>query len=424
MGLMEPMGLMRVMRPMGLMGLIVLMGLVGLMGCSDDPETKKGEWVTVEATPCSTGFMEVDKGSTTRAWTPPEDYVLYSTIFDTNGMFKEQKDLANKTIKVFFTQGTEDKQERQVYYKESELKWKLNTELENVTSSSPPLQLYGFIPIEDADGADVSPLYGNYSNGAVLTINGLSTVTVSDVCVIIGAKNGRGEEDDTGETVTPGVSDGIRVAPGLFDIKFDNSGLEEAKNHIFLLFDHIYTSLRFAFTIDPTYNALRTIRLTALELIAYSNESGGGIKAKYNATITLKKNTTGDSPIVGDIVFTPTGSTDVGFTPLYERNEMSNDLDTDNDVILNPDKPTNFMGCFVPGVNTFFKLRSTYDVFDKQGHLIREGCQAENAIDLRKKFTISGTMHGQCYTYKIMVQPTYLYMLSEPDVDNPTGVVN
>jgi hypothetical protein len=29
-------------------------------------------------------------------------------------------------------------------------------------------------------------------------------------------------------------------------------------------------------------------------------------------------------------------------------------------------------------------------------------------------------MRGHCYSFKIKVQPTYLYVLSEPDLDNPT----
>lgn len=387
-----------------------------LNACSDDP-SPEGQRVSAEVMSCSTGFEEIADRMGTRAWTPPSSYVLYSDIFGPNGMFADQKDLVHKSIKAFFTQGT-DVQERFFYYRETqESKWHMDADLENGSTSS-PFQLYGYIPVEDAEGANISPLSDNYSNGAILTINGLSTITPSDVCVIIGAKDGRGEEDDTGETVTSGESDGIRVTPGKFDVKF-NAG-DNASNYIFLLFDHIYSSLRFRFTVDATYYALRRIRLTKLELIAYAGESGGGVKAKYDATIKLQKNNTGTSPIVGNISFTPTsGSSDVAFTSLYEWDEAEN-----TQVVLDPNTQTNFMGSFVPGVNTYFKLRSTYDVFDTHGNLIRKDCQAENTIDLRQKFEISQTLNGHCYSYTIKVQPTYLYVLSEPDVDNPTVVVN
>ena len=396
--------------------LLLLATVLLLNACSDDP-SPEGQRVSAEVMSCSTGFEEIADRMGTRAWTPPSSFVLYSDIFGPNGMFADQKDLVHKSIKAFFTQGT-DVQERFFYYRETqESKWHMDADLENGSTSS-PFQLYGYIPVEDAEGANISPLSDNYSNGAILTINGLSTITPSDVCVIIGAKDGRGEEDDTGETVTSGESDGIRVTPGKFDVKF-NAG-DNASNYIFLLFDHIYSSLRFRFTVDATYYALRRIRLTKLELIAYAGESGGGVKAKYDATIKLQKNNTGTSPIVGNISFTPTsGSSDVAFTSLYEWDEAEN-----TQVVLDPNTQTNFMGSFVPGVNTYFKLRSTYDVFDTHGNLIRKDCQAENTIDLRQKFEISQTLNGHCYSYTIKVQPTYLYVLSEPDVDNPTVVVN
>ena len=396
--------------------LLLLATVLLLNACSDDP-SPEGQRVSAEVMSCSTGFEEIADRMGTRAWRPPSNYYLYSHIFGPNGMFAAQKDLAHKSIKAFFTQGT-DVQERFFYYRETqESKWHMDADLENGSTSS-PFQLYGYIPVEDAEGANISPLSDNYSNGAILTINGLSTITPSDVCVIIGAKDGRGEEDDTGETVTSGESDGIRVTPGKFDVKF-NAG-DNASNYIFLLFDHIYSSLRFRFTVDATYYALRRIRLTKLELIAYAGESGGGVKAKYDATIKLQKNNTGTSPIVGNISFTPTsGSSDVAFTSLYEWDEAEN-----TQVVLDPNTQTNFMGSFVPGVNTYFKLRSTYDVFDTHGNLIRKDCQAENTIDLRQKFEISQTLNGHCYSYTIKVQPTYLYVLSEPDVDNPTVVVN
>lgn len=371
---------------------------------------------------CSTDFEDVRDRMGTRAWTPPSSYVLYSDIFGPNGMFADQKDLVHKSIKAFFTQGT-DVQERFFYYRETqESKWHMDADLENVSTS--PFQLYGYIPVEDAEGANISPLNGNYSNGAVLTITGLSTITPSDVCVIIGAKDGNEDGNNYNEATAYDVSN---LTAGKFDVTFNtgNTG-GNAKNYIFLLFDHIYSSLRFRFTVDATYNALRTIRLTKLELIAYTSASVGGVKSQYDATITLRTNSTGASPIVGSIGFTPTsGSSDVSYTPLYEWDRAVNTTEQpNNEVILKPEKETNFMGSFVPGVNTYFKLRSTYDVFDKEGNLIRKDCQAENTIDLREKFEISESLNGHCYSYTIKVQPTYLYVLSEPDVDNPTVVVN
>lgn len=400
--------------------LLLLAVVLLLNACSDDP-TPEGQRVKVEALSCSTGFEEVGNSSarTTRAWNP-SPYVTYDVIYGTNGMFADQKDLVNKSIYTFFTNDEKDNQEGILYYRETDTKWYLNTEIES--SGSSPYQVYGYIPKEDAEGATIASLEGSYSTGAVLTINGLSTVTPSDICVIIGAKDGiadnnsYNEDEDHPYTVTG-------FAPGKFDVSF--VGGDNATNYIFLLFDHLYSSMRFSFTVDANYNKLRTIRLRKLELIAYADDHGGGVKAKYNATITLRKNESGTSP-VESVRFTPDNSSAyVAPTKLYSG-ELT--LSTSS---------SDFLGCFVPGVNTYFKLRSTYDVYDKnvtethpEGNLIRQGCQAENTIDLRDKFGsymdydnntgIYRTRRGYCYTYNIKVQPTYLYMLSEPDVDNPT----
>jgi len=88
---------------------------------------------------------------------------------------------------------------------------------------------------------------------------------------------------------------------------------------------------------------------------------------------------------------------------------------------LSPDASTDFMGCFVPTGIKSVRLRSTYDVYDKKDNLIREGCKAENAISLESVFGTSTPMQrGHRRTVTLKVDPTYLYMLSEPDLDNPT----
>lgn len=397
--------------------LMSLVGLMGLVGCSDDPSPDR-QWVTVEARSCSTDFDEVGDNTRTRSWTLPDGYVLYSGI---NSVFAEQDNLMKKSVRVFFTKGT-DYQERELYYWEYENKWYMNTEIENTAPYM--YQLYGFIPVEDADGATISPLNGDdYTNGAELTIRGIKTVTPSDVCVIIGAKDGNEDNNAYDENVPYEVSN---LESGKFDVTF-NSGLN-AKNYIFLLFDHIYSALRFSFSVDPTYNNLRTIRLRKLELMAYSDDQGGGVPAKHDATIILHKNP-GASPVASISFTAVSGAANVAAEPLYD----------DDDGLVLSTTASSFVGRFVPGVNTYFKLRSTYDVYDKnvtaehpEGNLIRKGCIAENSFDLRDNFGshmevnngVYRTKPRHCYTYNMKVQPTYLYVLSEPDVDNPTVVLN
>ena len=465
MGLMGLMGLMRPMGPMGLMclGLLGLLCL-GLLGCSEDEAGDDGRRVTFEAQSCATVLDEEGQGSESRlfttrdgdsstwtvpsfttrdgestppTWTPPSSYVTYDAL---NNMFLQQKNLVHKSISVFFTQNGQTPWKDTFFYKEYDKSWRIKTGIENAGT----YYLYGYIPEEDAASATIVSYDGSaaagdshYEDGAVLTINGLNAVTPSDVCVIIGAKNGRGLADDTGDNGS-GASDGNHIKAGEFAVDAKATGSIDSPsgqhNYIFLLFDHLYSSLRFRFTVEAKYAALRTIKLRKLELTSYTN-AGGGVRAKYNATITLKKNTTGASPIVGSVSFTPDDTSPyVSQVPLFEG-EVT--------LPVYPTVPSEFMGCFVPGDYTKFKLRSTYDVYDKNQakdkngvpvvdsngdpvyNLIRQGCQAENIFDLKDKFGSSiEVTRGHCYTYTITVQPTYLYMLSDPDLDNPTVTVN
>ena len=379
-------------------------------GCSEDGDdtSVKGERTCIVVQQCVTGFND---HSATRAWLPPSPYVEYTSIYGNNGMFANQKNLVNKSIEAFFAKDEQATQEGVFFYRNSDSKWLLT--LEDLVAGN--YQVYGYIPKEDAESATVTPLDGSYNNGAVLTISGLSSVTPSDVCVVVGAKN---DDDYDPATANYTVNN---LVPGQFGVDFHSD--ESAVNHVFLLFDHLYAALRFNFKVDAVYDALRTIKLRKLELVAYADDSGGGVWAKFNATVTLRQNTLGNSPIVGNVRYTADESSAyVAPVPLYEWDGTVNtDTDTDNEVILKTNELTRFMGCFVPGMNTYFKLRSTYDVYDKQENLIRQNCQAENTIDLRQLFSNDlTTMRGHCYSITMTVQPTYLYMLSEPDMDNPT----
>ena len=340
---------------MGSLGLAGLMALLGLWGCSDDSgETESRGRVTLEARLCSTTFEENEADDMSRAgltgqegfltrsgetWTPPTPYVTYDRL---NGRFYNQKDLVNKSIDAFFTQDGQTPLEGTFFYKEADQSWYLNMDLEETTN-----YLYGFIPKEDASSATIVSYNGSeadgndsYSNGAVLTINELNTVTPSDVCVIIGAQNGTAIDND--------ANDDGRLRAGHFAVTTkatskDNPA-QPGSNYIFLLFDHLYSSLRFRFSVDEGYASLRTIKLRRLELTA-TDKSGNGIKAKYNATITLKSNNTGSSPIVDKVIFTPVAtSADVPYVPLF-------DGETELKVVKTAADSPEYLGCFVPGDN-------------------------------------------------------------------------
>lgn len=401
---------------------------MALVGCSDDSEQESRQLVTFETRPCTTQFVEegdslnarsADAMHATRAWEPPSGYYLYDDPSDatiTNNavysLFKEQENLFYKSIDVFFTRDGKAPLNGTFSYK-ADGKWHLNMDIEEADD----YYLYGFIPKEVAKKATIT---GNssYSDGAVLNIQGLKTVTHSDVCVIVGAKDGPNEDtavsSATGESLATG---NFKIHAKSVQIGADNTG---SPNFIYLLFDHLYSTMAFNFLIDETYDALRTIKVRKLELIGYADVHETNIKARYNVEVKLKSNTTGASPIK-EIKFTPDPTSgNLAFEPIYEG----------EGVTLSHTTPTPFLGCFVPGQNTNFKLRTTYDVYDKNQakdkdgnpvyNLIRKGCIADNAIDLKDKFNTYSSLRGQMFKVTLKVIPTYLYVLSEPDLDNPT----
>jgi hypothetical protein len=73
-------------------------------------------------------------------------------------------------------------------------------------------------------------------------------------------------------------------------------------------------------------------------------------------------------------------------------------------------------------------LTSVYDVYDTNitpehpdGNLIRKDCSATNTMLLSELFSGQSVSHrGWKYKVRLTIKPTYLYMMSEPDLDNPT----
>ena len=376
--------------------LLLALALV-LYACSDDDSADRKEQrnaVPVELCPYAPWFQE--EGSTpscTRAF--PNDYsnyVSYAAMYGTDGMFKYQTDLTDATIDLYFTKaGTDDPgNPAKIYYSILTRRWG-----STVSISSGAYYLYGFIPAGVVeDGSSIAP-NTEYQNGATLTLTKLSTITPSDVCVVVAA----GQGDATGPN--PGYAIG----------KFQYPAMES--NYIYLLFDHLYSSMRFSFRVANSYDALRTIKLKKLQM------KNTGMKKYVDATITLTANGIGESPI-SNVSFSSESYVDSGDADgtLFDNSEEPVVLST---------SASEFIGCFMPvmsGSNEEFILTSTYDVYDKKGNLIREGCEAINTITLSKLSTAPTLGRGKMLTINLTVNPTYLYMLSEPDLDNPTIKIN
>lgn len=206
-----------------------------------------------------------------------------------------------------------------------------------------------------------------------LTLAGIDAITTEDVCILTGIK------DMTGD---------------LLQGNFSYTGKED-NNFVRLMMAHLLTAVDFHVTVDEGYAQLRTIKLKTMTLTTTAE--------KFSAAVTLTPNTFGADPITA--VSYPTTGSQYTFT-LFD-NADGEELSTTVAIDFN---------CyFAPTLKDALTLVSTYDVYDKDGVMIRENCTATNKLpDL-------GTARGQKVTLNLKVNPTYIHVLSEkPDLNNPT----
>ena len=375
-----------------------------MVGCSNDDVDDRRQTVKVELAPYAKGYGEVEQVMTRAATQPawaPEGFYLYPSLTGVGGILTSNE---NAAICVYFTKDNETPERRKFSY--TSTKWVIDKE---VTAGD--YQLYGFVPYSAADvtTTTIEPYGGSFANGAKLTLKGLNSVMSQDVCVVVGARHGTKEGNNDPVPVPT-------LRAGNFDCHFSASAdVNAPSNYVFMLFDHLYAALRFQFRVHATYDALRTIKLRKLELLAYSDEECTTLMTKKVMTkVIVQKNNDGSLPIVNTISFEPDPDCDDEMEPVKVY---------DSEVWLRSDTWTDNIG-FVPKSSSYYLLRSTYDVYDKNGNLIRYNCTADNKIDPRRKFGKESLDIGYLYTLKFIVQPTYLYVLSEPDLDNPTVVVD
>ena len=394
-------------RAYGLM--IGLMGLIGLMGCSKDEVPSGGS----NGEPAGTALVEVasyvrwydeayganrahEANKVNRAWAIPSGYVAYEG--------------GEQSIGIAFTQNGVDPTTSMIgnFFKSGD-KWRTN--INEIPAGT--YQLYGYIPHQTAINYSITDIrpednddendgtnekYDGFSTGAIMKLENVPTVMPNDLCVVIGAKHGTDKEHDSG----------LRQG----DFSFTAKQGTDSKDYVFLLFDHLYAALRVRMRVHDDYAALRTIKLKSLQL----NTQAGETKTTKKTTITIKlKANDGSSSPIETLTFTPTGEEIDGGLEFWS-DDAGHKLTTD----LQP-----FIGHFMPSGITKLILTSTYDVYDTKGNLIRQGCKATNTMVLQDLLTgQTVTERGKRYTIDMTIQPTYLYMLSEPDLDNPTVTIN
>ena len=261
-------------------------------------------------------------------------------------------------------------EEKIIKYNTTTGKWNASFEVEAGKTYS----VYGYMP--KTEGM-TSSLTKTTADAATLTITGMKAITTDDICIITGVK-----ETDEG------------LKEGLFSWNTPTTGNQTF--YINILMDHLYASVQFSMKIDAEYANLRTIKLKTMTLSTN--------KESVNATISLTHNDTGASPI-----------TDVTYTPLGNSGEAEI-FNSDEGTPLDKTEPLTINACYVPlpTLSADLTLVTTYDVYDRKGNLIRQNSTATNKLPNLE------AVRGQRVQVNMTVNPTYLYVLSDPDLDNPT----
>lgn len=265
-------------------------------------------------------------------------------------------------------------------------------------------ELFGFIPADVAD--ETSSVTNTSYLEASLALNNLKPLSDKDVCLITGAI----------------IACNDSLSPTDYLERGRYYYHPNQRYGVRLLADHLYASVKFNIFVNSEYNARRTIKLTKMELQTKTE------KATVNASITLDKRRGTTTPFAFES--TPTGSaTETASVELFTDDEgqvietestydkMSAE-DKANYININP-------GYFGAWLYDDLYLVSTYDVYDKKGNLIRKGCTAKNYLKSKLVSTVADNevpiiKAGERILINLIVNPTYLYVLSDPELDNPT----
>ena len=261
-----------------------------------------------------------------------------------------------------------------------------------IVKEETPYYLYGYMP--SSISATQSAPDGDYSKGINLSFTGLPAITSDDICVLVGV-----------QLVGANSTDSPTVTEGQYGFRSNIKG----QNYVNLLMAHLYTRLKVSFKIDPNYAELRSIHLKEVTLTSkYADGASVTVNLRSGQGIGSPSFPSGSE---GDVVHTMTLFKSSAIIP---EKVLDKALANQVDPSLVLDLPAYCRPVAVEGTYNL-TLTTTYDVYDLKGQNLGERV-SENKI----KFDVAEVKPGQEKKLVLTVKPTYLYVLSDNDADNPT----
>lgn len=261
--------------------------------------------------------------------------------------------------------------------------------------------IYGYMPNDNtliSESSFAKPTGKDFASGVDLTLKGMPMFTTEDICVIVGVQRVTNTTADT------------ELVEGNYSYL---SGLA-SENYVNLLMGHLYCKLILKFNVDKDYYALRRIHLTSVTLKSTYGD-------KVDARIPLKA---GSGIAANTVIYSKhDGAADVKELSMFEattenpEKDLPSSADTDEGHAVQF-APINCAPCTFVSDGSKLDITCTYDVYDIKGNKVREGCTATNKVKL------SGMNSGVQRTLTLTVAPTYLFVLSDDDLNNPTIKIN
>lgn len=242
------------------------------------------------------------------------------------------------------------------------------------------------------------------TNGATLTFDGLNPITTLDPLVCIAA-SGAVLEDNPDPNDYPELTEGSFSIGTITTVEVEGGG--EKKTKAFLAMDHLYSKATLSFRVDDQYSQLRSVRIKDVEIkIEKSTLSGSHTYGFPSKKLTLDANKT------------YTGST--SSINLFDGPTATAEPEGDNDYIELTTTFKDFGYFYFLPINPIpsMYLQVTYDVCDLNNNVVRADQTASNysifsSIDYNGGRAAAGTN----YLVKILVSPSYLYQLSDDDLE-------
>ena len=276
----------------------------------------------------------------------------------------------------------------------------LNTPVQDNTTYN----IYGFMSANNTTwDAEVEPNGSSYSNGAILKLKNVKTVTGTDVCAVVGVlKSNVGDKDDINK-----MESTIQDATGVGNFKYL---AKKSDNFIYVWLDHLYSCVNFELNVDGKYSELRKIKLKKVEFTINDTPT--------TFDITVNLGNTG----ISSTSFSESGSPGQVTDVVYEST-------AGEELPVEGAAPMSIPGYFAPAgalSSQNIQVKFTYDVYQAKSKVItRQNATATNLIKINDLLTTAGLTlgQGQSFTIKALIKPTYLYVLADEDLDNPTVVI-